>query len=132
MTSPTTDRTAGVPSSVTQDRFRGVNTTAFSNAVLLLFCATALMGGLLYPDYRIEVRTTLEDMQLRAANGAFETKEHLVAVGLGLLPAYALFWRAPLNAAYAGVRRYVTVTLAVVVWFSFLVGHVLNNIKGLL
>ena len=53
---------------------------------MLLFLVTALGGGLLYPDYRVEVRPALEDLQLRAANGIFEIKEHLVAVGLGVLP----------------------------------------------
>ena len=113
------------------DRYRGVNTNVFSGAVVVLFMITALGGGLLYPAYRVEVRTVLEDLQLRAANGVFEAKEHFVAVGLGLLPAYALFWRAPLNAAYAGVRRFTTVSLAAIVWWSYLVGHVLNNIRGL-
>ena len=32
----------------------------------------------------------------------------------------------------AAARRYLTWLLAFIVWWSFLVGHVLNNIKGLL
>ena len=44
---------------------------------------------------RLDVRTALEDLQMRAANGVFEIKEHLVAIGLGLLPTYWLFWKAP-------------------------------------
>jgi len=32
----------------------------------------------------------------------------------------------------ATARRYLTWLLAFIVWWSFLVGHVLNNIKGLL
>ena len=35
----------------------------------------AIGGALLYPQYRLDVRTTLEDLQLRAANGVFEIKE---------------------------------------------------------
>src|SRR5512139_2620948 len=61
------------------DRFRGVNTPTFTNAVILLYLVTALGGGLLYPEYRLFVRTTLEDLQMRAANGVFEMKEHFVA-----------------------------------------------------
>ena len=38
---------------------------------------------------RIDVRPSLEAMQLSAANGVFEIKEHLAAIGLGLLPAYS-------------------------------------------
>ena len=111
------------------DRYRSINTAAFTNTIVILFLLTALGGALLYPQYRIDIRTTLEDLQLRAANGVFEMKEHFVAVGLGLLPAYVFFWKSP-DAAHATGRRAVTWMLAFVVWWSFLVGHVLNNIKG--
>ena len=113
-------------------RFRTVDSAAYATAVVVLFVVTAIGGGLLYPQYRLDVRTALEDLQLRAANGIFEIKEHLVAIGLGLLPTYWLFWKAPLVPAQAATRRYLTWLLAFVVWWSFLVGHVLNNIKGLL
>jgi hypothetical protein len=113
-------------------RFRSVNSGAYTNAIVVLFVITAIGGGLLYPQYRLDVRTTLEDMQMRAANGIFEIKEHLVAIGLGLLPTYWVFWRAPLAPEQASTRRCLTWLLAFVVWWSFLVGHVLNNIKGLL
>jgi hypothetical protein len=112
-------------------RFRNVNAPAYAGPIVVLFVLTALMGALLYPSYRIEVRTTLEDMQMRAANGVFEIKEHVVAVGLGTLPAYWLFWRTPLRPETAMVRRYLTWLLAFVIWWSFIVGHVLNNIEGL-
>ncbi len=122
--------TAGSPTFV--ERFQRVNSGAYSNAIAVLFLITALGGGLLYPQYRLDVRTALEDLQLRAANGVFEIKEHLVAIGLGLLPTYWFFWKAPLALEDASTRRYLTWLLAFIVWWSFLVGHVLNNIKGLL
>src|SRR4051812_3682071 len=121
---------AGAPSFV--GRFRSVNAAGYSNAVVVLFVVTAIGGGLLYPQYRLDVRTALEDLQLRSANGVFEIKEHLVAIGLGVLPTYWLFWKAPLAVEEAATRRYLTWLLAFIVWWSFLVGHVLNNIKGLL
>jgi len=52
--------------------------------------------------------------------------------GVGMLPAYALYWRTPLRPEQATTRRYLTWILAFLVWWSFIVGHVLNNIKGLL
>jgi hypothetical protein len=113
-------------------RFRNVNGAAYAGPIVVLFLLTALGGALLYPQYRIDVRTTLEDLQLRAANGVFEIKEHLVAIGLGALPAYWLFWRPPLAPDQAASRRYLTWLLAFIVWWGFLIGHVLNNIKGLL
>jgi len=113
-------------------RFRTVDSAAYATAVVVLFVVTAIGGALLYPQYRLDVRTALEDLQLRAANGVFEIKEHLVAVGLGVLPSYWLFWKAPLVPEQAAARRYLTWLLAFFVWWGFLVGHVLNNIKGLL
>jgi hypothetical protein len=113
-------------------RFRNVNPAGYANAVVVLFVITAIGGALLYPQYRLDVRTALEDMQMRAANGVFEIKEHLAAIGLGLLPTYWLFWCAPLAPEQAPARRYLTWLLAFIVWWNFLVGHVLNNIKGLL
>ena len=113
------------------ERFRGVNSPIFTNVVVWLFVANVVLGGLLYPRYRVDVRPTLEDLQLRAANGVFETKEHFAAVALGLLPAYWLAWRAPLVPSRANSRKYLTWMLAFVVWWSFVVGELLNNIKGL-
>jgi hypothetical protein len=113
------------------ERFRGVNSPTFTNVIVLLFVASTILGGLLYPRYRVEVRPMLEDMQLRAANGMFEAKEHFAAVALGLLPAYWRAWRPPLAPEYAEARKYLTWILAFVVWWNFVVGELLNNIKGL-
>lgn len=112
-------------------RFRGVHSPTFTNVVCALYAASVLIGALLYPRYRIDVRPLLEDMQLRAANGLFETKEHFAAVGLGLLPAYWMFWRQPLSPEYASTRKYLTWILAFTAWFNFLVGELLNNIRGI-
>lgn len=113
------------------ERFRSVNAPAFTNAVVVLFAASVLLGGLLYPRYRIDVRPILEDLQLRAANGLFETKEHFAAVGLGLLPVYWVAWRKELAAEWALTRKYLTWILAGLAWFNFLVGEALNNIRGI-
>jgi hypothetical protein len=113
------------------DKFQGVRASSFTNTIVLLFVLTCIGGAFLYPQYRLDVRPTIEEMRLRAANGAFEIKEHFAAVGLGLLPAYWMFWRPPLVAEHVATRRNLTWMLAFVIWSSFLIGHVLNNIKGL-
>ena len=113
-------------------RFRGVDATAYTTPIVVLFAVTALGGALLYPQYRIDVRPSLEDTQNVAANGVFEIKEHLVAIGLGLLPMYWWFWRKAQGPETAAPRRYLTWLLAFFVWWSFIVGHVLNDIRGLL
>jgi hypothetical protein len=112
-------------------KFGGVAASSYSNAIIVLFLVSTLCGALLYPDYRLEVRPTLEDLDLRAANGVFEIKEHLAAIGLGLLPAYWYFWKEPLVPDGAAARKYLTWILAFVIWWNFLVGHILNNIKGI-
>ena len=73
----------------------------------------------------------LEELQLRAANGSFELKEHLASVALGTLPAYWWYWRQPAaDASAVRVRAILTAMLAFVVWWNFLVGHIVNNIRG--
>jgi hypothetical protein len=114
------------------DRFRGVDATAYAMPIIVLFAITTLGGALLYPQYRVDVRPALEDMQNSAANGVFEIKEHLAAIGLGLLPMYWQFWRKPQGSDSVAARRYVTWLLAFFVWWNFIVGHVLNNIRGML
>ena len=115
------------------NRFRGVDATAYATPIVVLFVITAIGGALLYPQYRIDVRPALEDTQNSAANGVFEIKEHLAAIGLGLLPMYWWFWRkAPHGPETAAPRRNLTWLLAFFVWWSFIVGHVLNDIRGLL
>ena len=113
------------------DKFGGVHAASYATPIIVLFVVTAIAGAFLYPQYRVDVRPTLEDLQMRAANGVFEIKEHLAAVGLGMLPVYALAWKAPLAVEQAATRKYLTLILAFLVWWNFLVGHVLNNIKGL-
>jgi hypothetical protein len=111
--------------------FRAVRAATYTNAIIVLYALTAVIGGvLLYPTYRLTVRVLLVQLRLNVANGVFEFKEHLVAIGFGLLPAYWYYWRQPLAAEAAGTRRVLTAMLAFVVWWSFLVGHVLNNIRG--
>jgi len=110
--------------------FRAVRAAAYANTVVILYIVTATLGAIIYPAYRIAVRVFLEDLRLSAANGVFELKEHVVAVGLGLLPAYWYYWRQPLAAGDATARKAVTALLAAIVWYGFLVGHILNSIRG--
>src|SRR4029077_11527036 len=86
------------------DRFRGVNAPAYATPIVILFVVTAIGGALLYPQYRIDGGAALEDMQSAPANGVFKIKEPLIAIGRGLLPAYWLLWRQPLEAGSASAR----------------------------
>ena len=61
---------------------------------------------------------------------SFEMKEHLATIGLGLLPIYWYLWKNSGNADYQSARKWVTVYLAGACWFIFLVGKVVNNVRG--
>lgn len=111
-------------------RMRSVSAPAYVSAVIVLFVATSLLGGIIYPAYRLNVRIVLEQMELHKANGSFELKEHLIAVGMAMLPFYWQLWRQPLADGLAASRKIVTTILAFIVWWGFLVGHILNNIRG--
>jgi hypothetical protein len=110
--------------------FRGVNGMTYTNAIIILFMLTFVLGAIIYPYYRLNIKVVLERLRMFPAVGSFELKEHFVAIGLGLLPAYWYFWRQPLSPDHRTTRAVITVMLAVVVWFGFLVGHILNNIRG--
>jgi hypothetical protein len=111
-------------------RFRAVPGASYANAVVVLYLLAFLLGGIIYADYRIEVRTVVEQLGLWAQNGSFELKEHFAAIGLAILPAYWCYWRQPLSGEHARTRALLTALLAFIVWWNFLVGHILNNIRG--
>jgi hypothetical protein len=111
-------------------RFRSTDPAAYSTAIVVLFAVVMLTGALLYPSYRLVVRPTLQMLDLRAANGVFELKEHLSAIGLILLPAYWASWRQPLVPEYVAARIGLTLILATTVWWNFIVGQLLVTIKG--
>ena len=121
-------RTSGqVPSS---SRFRTVPAASFANAIVVLYVLTATLGAILYLDFRVDVRPALERDGHWPALGLFDIKEHFISIGLGLLPAYWVFWRRPDPDEPTRTRAALTLILAVIVWWGFLVGHVLNNIMG--
>ena len=109
---------------------RSVSSTSYTNAIIVLFLITATLGAIIYPAYRLGIRVVLQDYHLSVPEGSFELKEHFVSIGAGLLPAYWYFWRQPLAPSTARTRAALTTVLAFVVWWAFLVGHVLNNIRG--
>jgi len=122
---PVAKRTGSFISSV-----RSVPSMTYTNAVIVLYLVTAVFGAWIYTEYRLSIRVTLQDYRMHVPEGAFELKEHVVTIGLGLLPAYWYYWRQPADAAHARTRAIVTALLAAIVWYSFLTGHVLNNIRG--
>jgi hypothetical protein len=108
---------------------RSVNGMNYTNAIVILFVVTFVMGTIIYPTYRLNVRTVLQEYHFYKPEGAFEVKEHVLAMSLALLPLYWLLWRRP-TADNRIARTAITSIIAVSVWWSFITGHVLNNIRG--
>jgi heme A synthase len=101
---------------------------SYAAIVVVLYVVQSLMGAWIYIKYRTYVRIPMEEGRHFWMVGSFEIKEHVVAMGLGLLPAYWYFWQRP--GFSDNVRRWVTVFLAIGVWYSFVVGHVANDFRG--
>jgi hypothetical protein len=105
-----------------------VHPERYVQAVIALYCVTALLGAVGYIPFRVFVRAPYLDAHAPWATGLFEAKEHAVAIGLAVLPAYRAAWREPGGLA---PRRAFTAFLAAVAWWGVLVGHVVNNVRGL-
>jgi hypothetical protein len=111
-------------------RFRAVPSASYANAIVMLYVISTLLGGTVYLDFRVDIRPGLERARHWQALGLFDLKEHFVAIGLALLPAYWIGWRRPSADQSSRMAAALTLILAFIVWWSFLIGHVLNNIRG--
>ena len=102
----------------------------FANAVVVLYAISTLLGGIIYLYFRVDVRPELERSGHWHSLGFFDLKEHFVAIGLALLPAYWICWCRRGDDDPAHMRTALTSILAFIVWWGFLTGHVTNNIMG--
>ena len=109
-------------------RFRAVSSDTYVGGVVALYLVTMALGAFIYTHYTVSARIALIQLQFWKPYGMFEIKEHFAAIGLGILPLYWVLWRAPDLGARA--RAVVTTVLATIVWWNFLVGHIINNIRG--
>jgi hypothetical protein len=112
-------------------RYRATNPAAYVNAIIALFVIVNVLGWFIYPNYRIGARMEMSELRLFWQVGTFEVKENIMALGVATLPFYWWVWQ-PANAQlHPLVRKVVTCFIAVLVWYGFLVGHFLNNIRGI-
>ena len=111
-------------------RFRAVQGAGYATAVCVLWIITFFFGAWIYTKYRMYVRIPIEQEGFWKTQGVFELKEHLATIALGLLPIYWIFWKNVRNPEYDSARKWLTVTLAGMCWYNFLVGHIVNNVRG--
>jgi hypothetical protein len=111
-------------------RFRGVRGKGFTNAVVVLYGISWLLGAIVYLYFKVDVQPALERDHHWHALGFFDLKEDFTAIGLGVLPAYWSCWHQPVDGRSGQIRSALTLLLAFIVWWAFLVGHVLNDIGG--
>jgi len=107
-----------------------VPAVSYTTLIVVVYVIQALMGAWIYVKYRTYVRIPMEELRHWWTLGSFEFKEHIVAMGLGVLPAYWYFWRQPSLPEDAAIRKWLTVFVAVSVWYGFVVGHVANDFRG--
>jgi hypothetical protein len=122
---------SGVRGESFASRYASVRAPAFTNAVMVIYAINVGLGALIYPAYVLDARVSLQEMHLGWAIGMFEMKEHFGAIGLATLPLYAFYWRLDRLEQDEMGRAAITLTLMFIVWFDFIVGHVVNNIRGL-
>jgi hypothetical protein len=111
-------------------RFRAVQGAGYAAAVCVLWVAVFLFGAWLYTKFRMYVRIPIEQQGFWKTQGVFDLKEHIASIGLGLLPIYWLLWKNARNPEYDSARKWLTVVMAAMVWYMFLVGHIVNNVRG--
>ena len=111
-------------------RFRAVPAAGYATAICVLWVLTFIMGMWIYTKYRIYIRIPIEQAGFWKTQGFFELKEHAASIGLGLLPIYWYFWKNAQNPEYDSARKWLTVWMAIMCWFIFLTGHVVNNVRG--
>ena len=111
-------------------RFRAVQPAGYANAIVGLYVGTALLGAVVYLYFKVDIQPSLERDRHWHALGFFDLKEDFVAIGLGLLPAYWISWRRPFADERGRTASALTTILGFIVWWSFLVGHVVNDITG--
>ncbi len=120
------------PARVFIDRFRAVNPGGYATAVAVLYVLTFAMGAYIYPTFVLDVKASVADAGMRSTIGVFQIKEHVAVIGLGLLPAYWHFWKRSPLAENVLARRMLTTVILICTWWSLLIGHVLNNVRGLI
>jgi hypothetical protein len=119
------------PATFFVNRFRAIPAARFATAVVVLYVLTFALGAYIYPTYVLDVKGAIIDYGMRKTVGIFQIKEHVSVIVLCLLPLYWHYWRTVPLTDGAHARRLLTTLVMLGSWWNLVVGHLLNNIKGL-
>lgn len=111
--------------------FRAVRGMAYTNTIAILYVLSSIGGAVVYPTYVLDAKKPLTDMNLTLAIGAFEVKEHFAMIGIAILPAYVAYWQKAENDQDLFTRKVLTIMVAGFVWWNFMVGHILTDLRGI-
>lgn len=114
------------------DRFRAVSAPGYVAPIVLLYVIDFGLGSYIYPAYVLDVKASLADFGLYTEIFLFQAKEHIAVIGLILLPAYWHYWKNADLGDFIMTRRFVTTVVLIAVWWNLVIGHLLNNVRGLL
>ncbi len=120
---------SGVPPRNFFTRFRAVPSAAFANAIIVLYLISALLGSVVYLYFKVHIQPTCNATVIGRHWASLISKK--------------TFWPSALacclHIGFAGggpwrergwARAALTAVLAFIVWWSFLVGHIMNDIMG--
>ena len=113
------------------DRYRAIHAPRFTNAIIVLYVLTFALGAYIYPAFVLDVKGAVAGYGMRGTIGVFQLKEHVAVIGLALLPVYWHYWRTIPLTTGVQMRRFLTTLILLSVWWSLVIGHILNNVKGL-
>ena len=106
----------------------------YAKVVSVAYVITFVLGAMVYPSYRVQVRGLYLDRYAPAYSGLFDMKEVYasltltVAVGLGAL-AFTL--RPAESPALARVYALMSLLVCAVVWFDVIAGLLITSVRGL-
>jgi hypothetical protein len=97
------------------------------------YASTFLLGLVLYPTFRVDVRAAYLDANAPLAVGFFEVKEHWLA--LGLLVVWSLAALDPRDPSAGGgqprswLRSWLAIALVAIVWWAFFTGLSVTSVR---
>ncbi|MBF2055484.1 MAG: hypothetical protein IGS03_18700 [Candidatus Sericytochromatia bacterium] len=106
----------------------------YVNVGLVAYLLTFGLGAVIYPNYRYTVRALYFDKDLPWASQLFDVKEHWAGIGLGLFVSFFVLSRLiDPRSDRAGLFVYVflSVSLALIVWFSLISGLLLTAYRSI-